>query len=107
MGGRGRGRGGRARGGFGARTGVTRGDPAQGISAAAGGGAEESKEEPSESTSKEKEKEEDSELSDPLFLIRHELAILKKLHHEHVVRMYEVLDDPSKDSLYMVFEHCP
>ncbi|SPO42242.1 uncharacterized protein PSFLO_07725 [Pseudozyma flocculosa] len=47
------------------------------------------------------------DLKDPLMLIRHEMAILKKLHHPHVVKLYEVLDDPSKDSLYMVFEHCP
>lgn len=45
--------------------------------------------------------------ADPLSLIRHEIAILKKLHHEHVVQLYEVLDDPTKDGLYMVFEHCP
>ncbi|KAN0063859.1 hypothetical protein ACQY0O_003464 [Thecaphora frezii] len=44
---------------------------------------------------------------DPLVLIRHEIAILKKLHHPNVVKLYEVLDDPSKDSLYMVFENCP
>ncbi|PWN44449.1 kinase-like protein [Ceraceosorus guamensis] len=44
---------------------------------------------------------------DPLALIRHEVAILKKLSHEHVVQLYEVLDDPSKDGLYMVFENCP
>jgi [calcium/calmodulin-dependent protein kinase] kinase len=44
---------------------------------------------------------------DPLSLIRHEIAILKKLNHEHVVQLYEVLDDPSKDGLFMVFEHCP
>ena len=52
-------------------------------------------------------KEDQDELKDPLTLIRHEIAILKKLHHPHVVKLYEVLDDPSKDSLYMVFEYCP
>ncbi|PWY97001.1 Pkinase-domain-containing protein [Testicularia cyperi] len=53
-------------------------------------------------------KDEDAdETKDPLSLIRHEIAILKKLHHPHVVKLYEVLDDPSKDSLYMVFEFCP
>ncbi|CBQ69711.1 related to calcium/calmodulin dependent protein kinase C [Sporisorium reilianum SRZ2] len=50
---------------------------------------------------------EQDELKDPLTLIRHEIAILKKLHHPHVVKLFEVLDDPSKDSLYMVFEYCP
>ncbi|UZJ54712.1 hypothetical protein CBS101457_004032 [Exobasidium rhododendri] len=44
---------------------------------------------------------------DPLSLIRHEIAILKKLDHPNVVELYEVLDDPTKDGLYMVFEHCP
>lgn len=52
-------------------------------------------------------KDEQDELRDPLILIRHEIAILKKLHHPHVVKLIEVLDDPSKDSLYMVFEYCP
>ncbi|CDS10804.1 hypothetical protein LRAMOSA11290 [Lichtheimia ramosa] len=40
----------------------------------------------------------------PLDLVRTELAILKKLNHPHVVRLFEVLDDPDNDSLYMVFE---
>lgn len=52
-------------------------------------------------------KEEQDEMKDPLTHIRHEIAILKKLHHPNVVKLYEVLDDPSKDSLYMVFEFCP
>lgn len=51
--------------------------------------------------------EQDSEKSgDPLSLIRHEIAILKKLSHPNMVELYEVLDDPSKDGLYMVFEYC-
>lgn len=52
-------------------------------------------------------KDEQDETKDPLTHIRHEIAILKKLHHPHVVKLFEVLDDPSKDSLYMVFEFCP
>lgn len=39
--------------------------------------------------------------SNPLDLVRGELAILKKLNHPHVVKLYEVLDDPNDDSLYM------
>lgn len=39
--------------------------------------------------------------NNPLELVRGEIAILKKLDHPHVVRLYEVLDDPSGDSLYM------
>ncbi|RCH81919.1 hypothetical protein CU098_000707, partial [Rhizopus stolonifer] len=42
--------------------------------------------------------------TNPLNLIRGEMAVLKKLSHPHIVRLYEVLDDPSGDSLYMVFE---
>lgn len=32
--------------------------------------------------------------------------MLKKLDHENVVKLYEVLDDPKGDSLYMVMEMC-
>ncbi|KAL0082226.1 kinase-like domain-containing protein [Phycomyces blakesleeanus] len=42
--------------------------------------------------------------SNPLDLVRGEMAILKKLNHPHVVKLFEVLDDPNDDSLYMVFE---
>ncbi|KAI8882906.1 Pkinase-domain-containing protein [Backusella circina FSU 941] len=37
-------------------------------------------------------------------LIRSELAILKKLSHPNVIRLYQVLDDPDFDSIYMVLE---
>ncbi|KAK9368949.1 kinase-like domain-containing protein [Lipomyces kononenkoae] len=43
---------------------------------------------------------------DPLDLIRHEIAILKKLDHVNVANLYEVLDNPGGDSLYMVLEWC-
>lgn len=33
-----------------------------------------------------------------------EIAILKKLNHPNIIRLIEVLDDPSEDGLYMVFE---
>ncbi|CAO3596662.1 unnamed protein product [Absidia cylindrospora] len=42
--------------------------------------------------------------SNPLDLVRGEVAILKKLHHPNVVKLYEVLDDPNDDSIFMVFE---
>ncbi|RKO83463.1 kinase-like domain-containing protein, partial [Blyttiomyces helicus] len=42
----------------------------------------------------------------PIELVRSEIAILKKLSHPNVVKLYEVLDDPESDSLYMVFELC-
>ncbi|KAL1888171.1 hypothetical protein Cpir12675_006265 [Ceratocystis pirilliformis] len=43
---------------------------------------------------------------DPLSLIRQEVAVMKKLHHENLVQLIEVLDDPEEDSLYMVLEMC-
>lgn len=39
--------------------------------------------------------------SNPLDLVRGEVAILKKLNHNNIVSLYEVLDDPNDDSLYM------
>lgn len=46
------------------------------------------------------------EAQDSLFLIREEIAIMKKLNHQNLVRLIEVLDDPEEDSLYMVLEMC-
>ncbi|CAN8096313.1 unnamed protein product [Discula destructiva] len=43
---------------------------------------------------------------DALFLIREEIAIMKKLNHPNLVSLIEVLDDPEEDSLYMVLEMC-
>lgn len=40
-------------------------------------------------------------LADSLYLVRGEIAIMKKLNHENVVKLVEVLDDPKGDSLYM------
>lgn len=40
----------------------------------------------------------------PLEQIYREIAILKKLHHSNIVRLFEVLDDPDEDNLYMVFD---
>lgn len=48
----------------------------------------------------------EEEGGNPLFLIREEIAIMKKLDHENVVGLFEVLDDPEGDSLYMVMEMC-
>ncbi|OQE36246.1 hypothetical protein PENCOP_c012G02036 [Penicillium coprophilum] len=42
----------------------------------------------------------------PLYLIKEEIAIMKKLNHNNLVSLIEVLDDPSEDSLYMVMEMC-
>ncbi|KAJ5179586.1 hypothetical protein N7492_002796 [Penicillium capsulatum] len=42
----------------------------------------------------------------PLYLIKEEIAIMKKLNHHNLVSLIEVLDDPTEDSLYMVMEMC-
>ncbi|PHH69165.1 hypothetical protein CDD82_7953 [Ophiocordyceps australis] len=44
--------------------------------------------------------------NDALYLIREEIAIMKKLNHPNLVQLIEVLDDPEEDSLYMVLEMC-
>lgn len=46
------------------------------------------------------------EEEDALYLIREEVAIMKKLNHPNLVQLLEVLDDPEEDSLYMVMEMC-
>ena len=46
------------------------------------------------------------EAQDALYLIREEVAIMKKLNHPNLVQLIEVLDDPEDDSLYMVMEMC-
>ncbi|KAL1959018.1 hypothetical protein VTO42DRAFT_3259 [Malbranchea cinnamomea] len=45
-------------------------------------------------------------MENPLHLIQGEIAIMKKLHHNNLVALIEVLDDPTEDSLYMVMEMC-
>lgn len=46
------------------------------------------------------------EQGNPLYLIKEEIAIMKKLDHPNLVSLFEVLDDPDEDSLYMVLEMC-
>ncbi|KAJ4304075.1 hypothetical protein N0V88_001685 [Collariella sp. IMI 366227] len=46
------------------------------------------------------------EANDALYLIREEVAIMKKLNHPNLVQLIEVLDDPEEDTLYMVIEMC-
>ncbi|KAF4634600.1 hypothetical protein G7Y89_g3493 [Cudoniella acicularis] len=46
------------------------------------------------------------EKGNPLYLIKEEIAIMKKLNHPNLVSLIEVLDDPEEDSLYMVLEMC-
>lgn len=50
--------------------------------------------------------EDDSSSSNPINLIRREIAIMKKLDHPNIVTLVEVLDDPHGDSLYMILEWC-
>ncbi|KAJ3469024.1 hypothetical protein MRS44_003089 [Fusarium solani] len=47
-----------------------------------------------------------TESNDALHFIREEIAIMKKLYHPNLVQLYEVLDDPEEDSIYMVLEMC-
>ncbi|EAW24141.1 putative calcium/calmodulin dependent protein kinase [Aspergillus fischeri NRRL 181] len=49
---------------------------------------------------------EDEHGKNPLYLIKEEIAIMKKLNHNNLVSLIEVLDDPTEDSLYMVMEMC-
>ncbi|OJJ68742.1 hypothetical protein ASPBRDRAFT_133077 [Aspergillus brasiliensis CBS 101740] len=49
---------------------------------------------------------EDEHKENALYLIKEEIAIMKKLNHNNLVSLIEVLDDPTEDSLYMVMEMC-
>lgn len=40
-------------------------------------------------------------IENPLTRVYREVAILKKLDHPNVVKLVEVLDDPTEDSLYL------
>uniref|UniRef100_A0A1B6D1P5 calcium/calmodulin-dependent protein kinase n=1 Tax=Clastoptera arizonana TaxID=38151 RepID=A0A1B6D1P5_9HEMI len=42
--------------------------------------------------------------TNPLDRVYREIAVLKKLDHPNVVKLIEVLDDPTEDHLYLVFE---
>ncbi|KAI8821538.1 kinase-like domain-containing protein [Chytriomyces cf. hyalinus JEL632] len=46
----------------------------------------------------------DTPKQDPIDLVRGEIAIMKKLQHPNIVRLYEVLHDPSQEIIYMVYE---
>lgn len=47
-----------------------------------------------------------NDLSNPLNLLRREIAIMKKLDHPNIVSLVEVLDDPHGDTLYVILEWC-
>ena len=38
--------------------------------------------------------------------VKREVAIMKKLEHENVLRLYEVMDDPKVNKMYLVLEYC-
>jgi [calcium/calmodulin-dependent protein kinase] kinase len=42
-----------------------------------------------------------SKIENPLTRVYREVAILKKLDHPNVVKLVEVLDDPTEDHLYL------
>ncbi|KAH9827362.1 calcium/calmodulin-dependent protein kinase kinase cmkC-like [Teratosphaeria destructans] len=48
----------------------------------------------------------EQDANNSLFLIKEEIAVMKKLDHNNLVSLIEVLDDPQEDSLYMVLEYC-
>ncbi|KAJ6029991.1 uncharacterized protein N7446_000946 [Penicillium canescens] len=50
--------------------------------------------------------DDDETAKNSLYLIKEEIAIMKKLNHHNLVSLIEVLDDPTEDSLYMVMEMC-
>ena len=37
--------------------------------------------------------------------VKAEIAIMKKLNHPHVLRLFEVMDDPNVNILYLVLEY--
>jgi serine/threonine protein kinase len=37
--------------------------------------------------------------------IRKEIAIMKKCSHPNIVRLFEVIDDPNQEKIYLVLEH--
>ena len=38
--------------------------------------------------------------------IAHEVAIMKKLKHQNIVKLHEVIDDEECDKLYMIIVYC-
>ncbi|KAJ1884359.1 hypothetical protein LPJ66_010650, partial [Kickxella alabastrina] len=52
------------------------------------------------------QKQQSEEASDPFSLIKTELAISKKLKHQNLVQLYEVLNDSEQDVLYLIIDLC-
>lgn len=38
-------------------------------------------------------------------LLEREVAIMKKIDHPHLVKLFEVIDDPDDKKIYMVMEY--
>ena len=37
-------------------------------------------------------------------VVQQEMAIMKKLDHPHIVKLYEIIDDPKEKKLYLITE---
>lgn len=42
---------------------------------------------------------------DAYSLLDKEIAIMKKVDHENIVQLYEVIENPNNDKLYLVLEY--
>ena len=42
---------------------------------------------------------------DALLKIRKEIAILKRCSHPNIVKLYEVIDDPAREKIYLILEY--
>lgn len=38
-------------------------------------------------------------------MLEREVAIMKKIDHPHLVQLFEVIDDPDDEKIYMVMEY--
>jgi [calcium/calmodulin-dependent protein kinase] kinase len=42
---------------------------------------------------------------DAYSLLDKEIAIMKKVHHDNIVKLHEVIENPNNDKLYLVLEY--
>lgn len=42
---------------------------------------------------------------DAYSMLDREIAIMKKIHHKNVVKLYEVIENQNNDKLYLVMEY--